>query len=340
MAVTIKQIAEMTGVSRGTVDRVLNDRGNVNPETEERIRKVAAELGYSPNRAGRALAAKKKKYRIGVILCSEGIEFFDEVLHGLSGMEKEASDYGVSIVVRTMRGYSVIQQLDIIEELSQECNLLILNVINDVRIAAAIDKLYERGIAVITINTDIEGTKRLCYVGSDYVRSGATAAGVLGLITGGKGTIAIAGGSESILGHLKRIEGFRDELAEHFPEERIAELFYTEDNDEMAQREMDRVLREHPEITAVYISAAGQIGVCRAISESGRNDICVVSCDRTPSVEKLVKEDRIRATICQQPFTQGKRAVELALQYLINGIVPEKERYIMKNEIRIRENIE
>ncbi len=340
MAVTIKRIAEITGVSRGTVDRVLNDRGNVNSETAEKVRKVAEELGYSPNRAGRALAAKKKNYRIGVLLCSEGIEFFDEVLHGLASMEKEAEEYGVSIFIRTMRGYSVIRQLDIIREMSEESSLLILNAINDPRVAEAIDELWEKGIAVITINTDIEGTKRLCYVGSDYMRSGATAAGVLGLITGGKGTVAIAGGSESILGHIRRVDGFRNELEEHFPEEKIRTIFYTEDDDDTAQKEMKRVLNENPDITAVYISAAGQTGVCRAISEENRNDICVVSCDRTPSVERLVKENRIRATICQQPFTQGKQAVQLALQYLINGIVPDKDRYIMKNEIRIRENIE
>ena len=49
---TIKEIAALAGVSRGTVDRVLNDRGAVNPETAEKIRKIAKELDYKPNRAG------------------------------------------------------------------------------------------------------------------------------------------------------------------------------------------------------------------------------------------------------------------------------------------------
>ena len=40
---TIKEIAALAGVSRGTVDRVLNDRGAVNPETAEKIRKIAKE---------------------------------------------------------------------------------------------------------------------------------------------------------------------------------------------------------------------------------------------------------------------------------------------------------
>ena len=46
---TIKEIAALAGVSRGTVDRVLNDRGAVNPETAEKIRKIAKELDYKPN---------------------------------------------------------------------------------------------------------------------------------------------------------------------------------------------------------------------------------------------------------------------------------------------------
>lgn len=52
--VTIKEIADRAGVSRGTVDRVLNNRGKVNPEKEERVRRIAQELGYKPNVAGKA----------------------------------------------------------------------------------------------------------------------------------------------------------------------------------------------------------------------------------------------------------------------------------------------
>ena len=54
--VTIKEIADRAGVSRGTVDRVLNNRGKVNPEKEERVRRIAQELGYKPAwRRGRSI---------------------------------------------------------------------------------------------------------------------------------------------------------------------------------------------------------------------------------------------------------------------------------------------
>lgn len=64
---TIKQIAEMAGVSRGTVDRVLNNRGSVNANTAARVREIAEKLNYKPNKAGLMLAAQKKNLKIGVI---------------------------------------------------------------------------------------------------------------------------------------------------------------------------------------------------------------------------------------------------------------------------------
>ena len=59
MAVTIKKIAEVAGVSRGTVDRALNGRSGVKPEVKENILKIADELGYKPNYAAKALADKR-----------------------------------------------------------------------------------------------------------------------------------------------------------------------------------------------------------------------------------------------------------------------------------------
>ena len=62
---TMKEIAELAGVSRGTVDRVLNHRGVVSADTERKVLEIAELLAYQPNKAGMALAAQKKKLKIG-----------------------------------------------------------------------------------------------------------------------------------------------------------------------------------------------------------------------------------------------------------------------------------
>ena len=57
---TMKEIAELSGVSRGTVDRVLNHRGIVNAETERKVLEIAKLLDYQPNKAVLRLQRKRK----------------------------------------------------------------------------------------------------------------------------------------------------------------------------------------------------------------------------------------------------------------------------------------
>ena len=116
---TIKDIAELAGVSRGTVDRVLNSRGAVSPQTAEKVLEIARALGYRPNKAGTALAAQKKKYKIGVLLFSEHNPFFDEVMEGVRAKAEELQDYGITTITRRVE-FDANAQLSAIDELMVE----------------------------------------------------------------------------------------------------------------------------------------------------------------------------------------------------------------------------
>ena len=80
--ITIKELAKRAGVSRGTVDRVLNGRPGVKPETEARVRALMDQLGYHPDQTGRMLAARRKKLHLA-FLVPHGPEFafFLDILH-------------------------------------------------------------------------------------------------------------------------------------------------------------------------------------------------------------------------------------------------------------------
>lgn len=76
MSITITQIAKFAGVSRGTVDRVIHQRGRVAPEVEKRIRDIMDENDYHPNMLGRDLAVSKTLLTIGMIMIEKGNPFF------------------------------------------------------------------------------------------------------------------------------------------------------------------------------------------------------------------------------------------------------------------------
>lgn len=339
MAVTMKQIAEACHVSRGTVDRVLNNRGKVKPEIDDFVREMAKQMGYRPNTAGKALAARKKNYVIGVLLVSEGNEFFFQVEEGIRQAAEEIADYGIRVVIKTMKGYNVERQLSIIQKMREEVQFLVLHAINDERIQHAIYELKEAGIAVATLNSDLEESERLFYVGGNFVKSGETAAGMMALIMGRKAQVLIATGSIKSLGHNQRVHGFGSLCKRKYPELFIKDIIETNDDDNKAYQETKNVLAQEKDISAIYIAAAGTAGVCKAVADSGRiEQIAIIASDDTKTTREWMNKGLIKAIVCQRPWMQGYQAILTATEYLVKDKEPQHE-YIMPNDILIPENL-
>ena len=90
MQITTKDIARICGVSRGTVDRALHNRPGINPETKEKILKIAKELGYRPNMVARSLV-KGQTMSIGVVVFDLYNRFFAQLLNSI---EQRAQEQG------------------------------------------------------------------------------------------------------------------------------------------------------------------------------------------------------------------------------------------------------
>lgn len=340
MSITIKDVAKVSGVSRGTVDRVLNNRGKVNPVTEERVRRVAEQLGYVPNLAAKGLAVRKKSPVIGVVLPSEGNPFFDDVIKGIMDAQSELQDYGVRVELITMRGYNPQKQLECIEKLGAGISVLILAPISDELIATKIDNLLEQGIPTITINTDIENSKRMCYVGSDYIRGGAVACGMLAITVGVDAKFGIVTGSTKVLGHSQRIAGFRSVMKSSYPNMTPLDFAETNDDDIHAFEQTIKMLNANADMDAIFVVAGGVYGVCRAIISTGREKtVKVISFDTVQTTVDMMHEGIIKATICQKPELQGYQAVRKAFDFCISGSGPSSDRFLIDNEIMILESL-
>lgn len=336
---TIKEIAALAGVSRGTVDRVLNNRGSVNPDTAEKIREIARALEYKPNIAGLVLAAQKRKIKLGVVLFSADNPFFIDVEEGVLEKAEELAGYNCTVIVKHIT-YGVEQQLQAVRELAEEVSGIALAPYNDERIRQCINELYEQGIPVVTFNTDIENSRRIAYVGSHYARSGETAAGLMHLMTQDKVRVGIVTGSPDILCHTERVAGFINSLKRYKSDMEIVDIIENHDDEFESYEKTTKLLTQHPEINALFFAAGGVNGGCRSISLLGREgQIRVIAFDKVPTTKALVKKGVIAATICQQPRIQGSKPLTLLFAYLTTGELPEKEYNYVAVDIRIRENI-
>ncbi len=326
MAVTLQQIAEAAGVSRGTVDRALNNRGRIRPEVEERIKRIAREMGYQPSRAGRALAMAKRKIRIGVILQYMETPFMQQVLNGVLEAKEEVESFGGTVKIYEIEGVEPEKVMAAMEELREEgFNGIALTPSEDQLLRARINQYQEEyGIPVVTFNADLEDTKRLCFVGQDTFQAGRTAAGLMWEMTGGNGQVAIISGQVANPGLISRQKGFTTEIKESFPGIEIVEEF----------------LELYPELTGIYITGHGVKGVCQTLQKLGKDKTMhVIANDFLEENLKWLKEGTINFLIGQDAAVQGHSPVIILFQLLFDSKAPEKEYQYTDIVIRTKYNM-
>lgn len=341
MAVTLKQIAELAGVSRGTVDRALYNRGRINPEVAERVRTIAKELGYQPNRAGKALAMAKKPIKIGVIAQGTETPFMQQVLAGTRDAEKELSGLGTEILLRKISGLDISQEIRLIDELVQEgIGGLAVTPADDDGLREKINELVDKGIPVVTFNTDIDHTRRLCFVGQNNELSGRACAALISAIIGKHGLVLPISGHQHNRAHVIRAQGFCREMQHCFPGVHLLPVLYCQDDDLLAQQITEDTLREHPDLAAVYVAANGQAGVCRALERMGYTDSVRVICyDLLPANIKNLLDGRIDFLIGQDAHTQGFLPVMILFDYLFADTKPKNEYFYTDIVIKNKYNI-
>ncbi len=343
MSVTIKDIAAAAGVSRGTVDRVLHNRPGVNAEVAARVEQIAQKLGFVPNRAGKILAARKQQIKFGCLLPDESIPFFKLVTAGFKRAARELSDYGVTVEIIHAKQYDSENHVKALKKLAQKkYSGLCVTTLDTPLVQLEVNKIVQEGIPVVSVNTDIPDSGRICYVGTDYTRSGSTAAGMIALFNRQKSkalNILIIAGSYNIRGHKERIKGFLSGLDAHKLSYTVQDKIETLDSDEISYRKTIGSLKNNPSINCVFIASAGAGGVCRAVQESGKKDINVIAFDTVPEVRKYLHSGLIDFTIDQEPELQGYMGIQRLFSWLMEEGKRHSEDYNTNTVIKIAENL-
>ena len=144
MSITITQIAKLAGVSRGSVDRVIHQRGRVAPEVEKRIRYIMDENDYHPNMLGRALAVSKTPLTIGMIMIEKGNPFFQLIHSGMKEAISQFRDYPISVDFRHINGVDEEEYLNVLDELESKVNALIIAGLQTKRIVEKVNQIAKK----------------------------------------------------------------------------------------------------------------------------------------------------------------------------------------------------
>lgn len=325
LAITAKEIAALAGVSRGTVDRALKNRPRISRETKERILKIAEQYNYKPNLIGKALVSSGQKVGVAVILTSVGNPFFDDVKNGIFAAVKAYEDYGIEINLTELKGYNPEELISALENIQDGIENFIITPVDDEKLKGKLQELVEKGINVVLLSSDIDVKGKLSFVGCDCLRSGKIAGRMVGLLSEGHARLCIVTGSTLHPGHRWRVEGVSSVVRE-YSDIKIVDVIENNDDNETAYLAMKAALNRNGDIDFVCITAGGVQGTLKAIEEDGRK-IKVCSFDDIPATKEAMKNGKILATICQQPYEQGHNAVKSIFDKVIAKTHVEERQY-------------
>ncbi len=342
MSLTIKKIAEIAGVSVGTVDRVINNRGNVRYEVAERIKKIIKELGYVPNFSAKSLALKVRSMKIGVVFHTKGPYFNTEILNGIAQAKKELSDFGIEIIVRSSKNFDANDQLEIIDELmSMGINAIAITPINTSVVAKKIDELISSGFPVFCFINDIKCSNAHPYIGNNAEETGRMVAGLFNMLSDGDGdTLGVISPSFKILGHKQKIIGLKNALLNDYPHIHLTDVCELNDtNDISVYKDVKEYLINHPKISMLWYATSVSDGGITALQEQGLLGKCrIITLNVQQFISVGLEERYIDATIGQNPYTQGYQTMKIIFNSLLKDEYPSELSFTVPCEIFIKEN--
>ena len=327
---TIQMVADLAGVSRGTVDRVLNNRSYVSADVRERVLAAIVETGYiSPREAHRQqVGPALQPLKLGVLLPNWGDQFRTETEEGIRQAETELADSSIRVLVRRCETDIPQESISLLDELEAAGVAgLAVCALNDPSIQRRIAALAEQGIPCVTFNSDLPESGRLCFVGQDIHKEGRVAAELLSKCVSRDAVVLAALGSLRFYGHRQRLEGFLERMGElGFAREQI--LVRETYNDYSATLSaVGEVLEQQPTLQGVYMANLSVTACAEAIRAAGRRgQVRVVCHDINPGIRQLLLEGGVDFTIPQDMVQQGRLPLLLLRDLLRRGIQPDPAR--------------
>ncbi len=328
---TIQMVADRAGVSRGTVDRVINNRSYVKDSVRASVLEAIQAVGYLPPRALHHLALSDSDYtplRLGVLLPNWTGHFKSEITRGIEAARAELQEFGIQVTVRECRTEVPAETLELLDELLQEeVKGIAICAVNDFLIEQKIDWLAEQDVPVITFNSDLPNSRRLCFVGQDYDKSGRIAGELMSKCVSPHALILAMVGNLEFYGHRKRLEGFCTRMRElGFQNEQLI-IEETYNDYMMTYRRVQDTLARNPQLDAVYMANRSVVGCAEAIKVLGKTGtIRVIAHDVSETTKRLLRQGSIDFTITQDLFGQGYQPLIILRDLLQRGkpVSPEQ----------------
>ncbi|MFB9058238.1 substrate-binding domain-containing protein [Mariniflexile ostreae] len=317
---TIRDIAELAGVSKGTVDRVLHKRGKVSETALKKVTQVLNEIDYHPNLIARNLK-NNKAYTIYVLLPDPNEDpYWESCLEGIDTVMVEFGAFGINIQQLYFSPTNTQSFLDanaFIQRAAPDGVLLAPLFFKEARIV--LQHYDTLGITVLTFNNAIKSTTTKSFIGQDLYQSGRVAAKLMHSITD-HGDIAILHIDEKYKNAVfmqEKEKGFRSYF-KACPDYNVLKCKLKHPDFELV---LNSFIKDHPNLKGIFVTTSKTYQVADFIKKNLYNHIALVGYDLLNENVAHLKAGTIDFLIHQNP----KQQAYFGLKFLVEYFLFEKE---------------
>lgn len=300
-------------MSRGTVDRVIHERGNVSPAIRERVLEVMEELQYERNLIASTLAYNRS-LQVGVLIPDPASDpYWEQPQRGVQTALKSVAHYGINVSWWYFDQYDARSFVDRGKELLQQRPQgILLAPVFEKEAAHFMQQCEQLQIPYLQINTFLyeAGAHNLGYIGQDSYQSGVLAARLLALSIKPRSTVAIIHMEKAVANaqHLvEKEKGFRDFFAAR-PElntEVIQLNCLPSEQPEKLYANLENSLRAYPRLSGVLVSTSRVYVLAEFFCRPEYEHVVLGGFDLIEKNTNLLLANKIDFLINQNPLKQG-----------------------------------
>jgi LacI family transcriptional regulator len=331
MRVRIKDIADRAGVSTGTVDRVIHNRGEVSLKTRDKVLGILKEMEYQPDILASTLASRHP-LKVAVLIPFHTTEswFWQEPLEGINDAISELAHFRIEMKEYL---YDQFSREDFIMKANH-----VLKYRPDAVIAAPVfyremmdfmDQCSTKGIPFISVNDNISHPDQMAYVGQDARQSGAVAGNLIrnALPAGGHVLVISIARDRDNNRHIQlREEGFTGYWENEEKQVEIIRHAISNEGYRHIETALSGLLKQFGSVCGIFVTNSRVYHIARYLENTDLKDIPLVGYDLIqPNIEYLDK-GVINFLISQKPREQGYRAMITVFNRLRmnRNILPEQ----------------
>lgn len=306
--VTIEDVARAAGVSRQTVSRAINEKGDISPETRERVLAVVQSLGFRPNRLAQGMVTQRT-YTVGIEVADITNPFFAEMVRGAQDI---AAQHGYHAFVTNSDDNPAIALQSLSNLVSHGVDGLITMFANgtDEQITAFADQFRP----LVLVNRTVQHP-HIGLVTADIYQGAVQA--VEYLVQQGHTAIAMLNHPSLLHGSSRRLQAYHDTLQRHDLTPPPDWIVQGEPTLQGGYEATQRLLTASPEVTAIFgyndVMSLGALRACRDRGRAVPQECAVIGFDNIPLAAMMTPS---LSTVHCDSYALGQQAMRRLLEMI------------------------